>query len=290
MAVKGIILGAVLGMGALLIFMSAWEDERSPKRRARSRAAQRLSDDLTRIGLLRVEPIHLAAVSVLLAGLVFLIALGATTAMVPSIAAGALALTAPIAIVRMLAQKRRDSLKDVWPDLIEHVNSAVRAGMSLPEALAQLAEHGPEPLRDSFSDFARDYQATGDFGHCLDRLKMRLADPVGDRIVEALRITRDVGGTDLGALLRTLAQFLRDDARVRSELEARQSWTVNGARLALVAPWAVLAMMVMRPEAAEAYDTPAGAALIAGGAVVSIAAYRLMVRIGRLPHNQRTLA
>src|SRR5699024_11279417 len=80
-------------------------------------------------------------------------------------------------------------------------------------------------------EFARDYQASGDFSACLDRLKVRLADPVGDRIVEALRLTRDVGGTDLGALLRTLAGFLREDARTRSELEARQSWTVNAARL-----------------------------------------------------------
>ena len=32
----------------------------------------------------------------------------------------------------------------------------------------------------------------------LDSLKDRLADPVGDRIVESLRLTRQVGGSDLG--------------------------------------------------------------------------------------------
>ena len=61
---------------------------------------------------------------------------------------------------------------------------------------------------------------------------------MGDRLVESLRIAREVGGTDLGHLLRTLSGFLREDARTRAELETRQSWTVNAARLAVAAPWA----------------------------------------------------
>ena len=88
----------------------------------------------------------------------------------------------------------------------------------------------------------------------LDRLKERLSDPVGDRLVESLRIAREVGGTDLGHLLRTLSGFLREDARTRAELETRQSWTVNAARLAVAAPWAVLAMLSTNPESVAAYS------------------------------------
>ena len=84
---------------------------------------------------------------------------------------------------------------------------------------------------------------TGRFGECLDRLKDRLADPVGDRVVEGLRIAREVGGGELGRLLRNLSGYLRDEARTRSELESRQAWTVNGARLAVAAPWLVLLFM-----------------------------------------------
>ena len=92
----------------------------------------------------------------------------------------------------------------------------------------------------------------------LDRLKDRLSDPVGDRLVESLRIAREVGGTDLGHLLRTLSGFLREDARTRAELETRQSWTVNAARLAVAAPWAVLAMLSTNPESVAAYSTATG--------------------------------
>ena len=125
----------------------------------------------------------------------------------------------------------------------------------------------------AFTAFAEDYRATGRFGECLDALKARLADPVADRIVEALRLTRDVGGTDLGRLLRTLSTFLREDVRTRGELEARQSWTVYAARLAVAAPWIVLALLSTRPEAAAAYDTPAGFAVLVVGGACTVVAY-----------------
>jgi tight adherence protein B len=104
----------------------------------------------------------------------------------------------------------------VWPEAVDNLASAVRAGMSLPDALAALAVRGPEPLRPAFDGFALDYQVTVAFGECLDRFKDELADPVGDRVVEGLRIAREVGGGELGRLLRNLSGYLRDDARTRS--------------------------------------------------------------------------
>ena len=65
------------------------------------------------------------------------------------------------------------------------------------------------------------YRVSGRFGSCLDVLKDDLADPVGDRVCETMRVAREVGGTDLGTVLRTLADLLRADARTRAELETR---------------------------------------------------------------------
>ena len=137
--------------------------------------------------------------------------------------------------------------------------------------------------------FARDYRASGRFTEALDLLKARLADPVADRIIEALRITREVGGTDLGRLLRTLSQFLRDDLRARGELEARQSWTVNGARLAAAAPWVVLAMLSTQSTTIQAYNSATGVLVLLIGAAASLIAYQAMVRLGRLPEDVRVL-
>ncbi len=157
-------------------------------------------------------------------------------------------------------------------------------------ACTALGVRGPEPLRAAFDQFALDYQVTGRFGECLDRLKERLADPVGDRVVEGLRIAREVGGGELGRLLRNLSSYLRDDARTRSELEARQAWTVNGARLAVASPWLVLLFMSFQSEVIHRYASPAGVGVLAFGAVACVVAYRLMMRIGRLPLERRILS
>jgi tight adherence protein B len=196
---------------------------------------------------------------------------------------------APVLMVSMRARRRRALLRDLWPDVVDNIGSAVRAGLALPEALSQLTIRGPEELRPAFAAFAEDYRATGRFQECLDRLKERLSDPVADRLIESLRIAREVGGSDLGRLLRTLSVFLREDARTRAELETRQGWTINAARLAVAAPWIVLAMLSSRPDALQAYSRPAGVLVLAIGAVLSVVAYRVMVRVGRLPEEGRVL-
>jgi len=196
----------------------------------------------------------------------------------------------PVAVLKGRVRRRQRDLAEVWPEAVDNLASAVRAGMSLPEALAQLAVRGPEPLRPAFAAFALDYQVTGRFAECLDRLKDRLADPVGDRVVEGLRIAREVGGGELGRLLRSLSGYLREDARTRSELESRQAWAVNGARLAVAAPWLVLLMLSFQREVISRYASPGGVVVLGAGGALCLVAYRLMVRIGRLPQERRILS
>ncbi|MBE9402984.1 type II secretion system F family protein [Brachybacterium sp. p3-SID1565] len=286
----GAFLGLMAGLGLLAIWWSMWEQEESQSRPGPvAGLLDRMRDDLVRVGLGTVTP---AAVPALSAGLGLVVAAAVwapSGAVVPALALGLVASLLPMMVLRAAARRRTTALREVWPEAVDHIASAIRAGMSLPEALVQLSRKGPEQLQPAFVEFSRDYQASGDFSNSLDRLKVRLADPVGDRIVEALRITRDVGGTDLGILLRTLSSFLREDARTRSELEARQSWTINAARLALAAPWIVLALMSTRPQAAQAYDSTAGLVMILIGGAVSLVAYRVMLMIARLPQDERVL-
>ena len=84
-------------------------------------------------------------------------------------------------------------------------------------------------------------------------------------MVEGLRIAREVGGGELGRLLRNLSGYLRDEARTRSEMESRQAWSVNGARLAVAAPWVVLLFMSFQSEVIERYASPGGVAVLVGG-------------------------
>jgi tight adherence protein B len=181
-------------------------------------------------------------------------------------------------------------LRSAWPDLVDHLVAGVRSGQSLADAVASLSEVGPAQTRPAFRDFGRTVHATGTIGGALDDLKGRLADPVADRIVETLRMSRDVGGTELPAILRALAASLRQDAALRSEVEARQSWVLNAARLGVAAPWIVLLLLASRAEAAVAYNSPAGLVLLVAGFCITVVAYRVMIALGRLPEERRWFA
>ena len=282
--------GLLFGIGVLLLYWSMWPmPSRIATSARRAGPRQRMRDELIQAGFDTVSVGQLMALSAALF-LIVVLAAASTTRVLPVAICFALGAAAtPKALVAMRARKRRVQLRDLWPDAVDNVASAVRAGLALPEALSQLAVRGPEELRPAFAAFAEDYRASGRFHECLDRLKARLSDPIADRLIESLRIAREVGGSDLGTVLRTLSRFLREDARTRAELETRQGWTVNAARLAAAAPWVVLAMLSFQPKALTAYSTPQGVAILAVGAGVTVLAYRLMVRIGRLPDDERVL-
>jgi len=273
------------GIGLVLVWMACT----SEPPRWRSERSRRLSDLLVQAGVGRTSPAVFVVGSLVLGLVVLLVFLGVSRAWPIAVAFGVIALAAPYALVSARARARRTRLREIWPETVDTLVSGVRAGMSLPEALGNLGARGPEAVRSEFTAFSVDYASTARFDTCLDRLKARFADPVADRIVEALRLAHEVGGTDLTVLLRNLARMLREDMRTRGELEARQSWTVNGARVAVAAPWLVLALLSTRPEAARAYATAAGATVLGAGALASVVAYRLMLRLGRLPEEERTL-
>lgn len=284
-------MGALVGLGVgvgLMLVWSAFFLPRTPT--GSSRTSGRATELLARAGLGQVSVTTFVALCVVCGAFTTLVLQVVSGTPPVAVAFGLMGAWAPVAVVSGRARRRQQELAEVWPEAVDNLVSAVRAGMSLPDALGALGVRGPEPLRAAFDQFALDYQVTGRFGECLDRLKERLADPVGDRVVEGLRIAREVGGGELGRLLRNLSSYLRDDARTRSELEARQAWTVNGARLAVASPWLVLLFMSFQSEVIHRYASPAGVGVLAFGAVACVVAYRLMMRIGRLPLERRILS
>jgi len=48
-------------------------------------------------------------------------------------------------------------------------------------------------------------------------------------------------------------------------------------------------MLSTRPDSLQAYSTPAGVLVLAVGEALSFVAYRIMVRVGRLPEEGRVL-
>ena len=283
----GILWGLVLGAGLLLAASPFLWPARAATGARRGGVSTRLEARLHQAGLGRVTVGGFTVASMLLAVVVSATTFAFVPVTVIAFAAAVVALALPSLIVTRRARARRMAARIVWPDVVDHLVSAVRSGLALPDSVMTLAHAGPLPTREAFARFESEYRSTGNFALCLGELKDSLADPVADRILETLRMSREVGGSELTLVLRNLAAYLRQEAAIRSEVEARQSWVVNAARLGVAAPWIVLLLLATRPEAAIAYNSPAGAVLIVVGLAVTVVAYRLMIALGRMPEERR---
>jgi len=279
-----LLVGALLAMGVVLTASPwLWPAGARRVRTPRAGAATRLLREAGLRADARVLLVAVAAGGLVAGAVAWLVTGAAAFATVLTIAGAAV----PVAFLRARRQRLLRLRRGLWPDVCDLLIASIRVGMPLPDAVAALEEAAPGPLRPAFAAFARDLHATGRFDAASVELKEALADPVGDRIIETLRTAREVGGTELSGVLRALSGSVRAEAALRAEVEARQSWIRGAAVLGAVAPWVILVLLLLRPEGAEAYTSPEGVVLILGGAAVSFIAFRIMLRIGRLPEPRR---
>ena len=283
-------LGLMLAAGLLLVVSPKLWPRRSRGAQLDIRWIAGMRGRLVQAGLGAVSPTVVLAVSALLGIAVGAIVFAILAVLALAIAAALAAFLAPVLVIGWRARSRRRATRVVWPDVVDQLVSAVRSGLALADSVVTLAHTGPAATRPAFAGFEANYRATGNFSLCLDDLKASLADPVADRIMETLRMSREVGGSELTTVLRNLSAYLRQEGAIRLEVEARQSWVMNAAKLGVAAPWVVLLLLATRPEAAAAYNSPGGATMIVIGLAATIFAYRLMIGLGRLPDERRWFA
>ena len=287
--ILGIFLGASAGLGLFLIVSSKlWpKKERVERVSTPSKFSRGLTETAMQLGM---KPSVLLALIVVLAGIGGTLAWAITGVAVLSLV---LAFTAGALPLMFAAGRRavaRKALRNQWPDVVDALISAIRSGANIPDAVISLAGFSARAISTPAALFAQDYKASGNFELAALDLKTRWANPNGDRIIETLRLGRELGGTEITTVLASLGSHLRAESALRQEVEARQGWIRLAARIGVMAPWIVLVLLSTRSEAAQAYNSAAGIILILIGLGVSVLAYRIMSAVGYLPDEKRWLA
>ena len=275
-----LLLGCTLGAGFFLV-MSVWAWPRKAPGRDRSERQflRQHSRVITLAGVSAIVGVMAGAITFAMSGIVGLsIVLAFGAAGVPQF------------LLARQVNRERLVMRTMWPDVVDSLVSALRAGASLPAAVSSLSTLSPRFVAEAAVVFERQFQRSGNFDACLNVMKDTWADPAADRIIEALRLARHVGGSHVTTVLRALGGYLRKESAIRQEVEARQGWIRIAARIGVAAPWVVLALLSTRPEAAEAYNSPAGMAVIFFGLGLCFVAYRIMRAVGILPQPKRWFA
>jgi tight adherence protein B len=251
---------------------------------------RRLRERLDAAGFARVAPGSFIAGSMAFSlGLVVtLLLITPVTAL--AVCAGIVGALAPLGFLSVRRSRLARARALLWPDVVDTLISSIRSGCSIVEAVVYLGSVMPSTISSATLRFGDRVSTSAHVGLCLDELKADWSDAAGDRIVEALKVTRDLGGTRLTAVLRELSSSLRKNLAVTREIEARQSWIRVAAGIGAAAPWVVVLLLSTRPEAAQAYQSPAGAVIIFGGLCLTAVAYRVMTRIGKVSIERRWFA
>lgn len=190
----------------------------------------------------------------------------------------------------MRAKLRTDAIAKLWPEVIDSLLSGATSNLSLIDSISELAETGPEKLRSLFRGFVGRVDSGWPFSQALDWLKLQIGQVHADRLIELIRITQTSGGAGYLDSLRRQAQITREEIALWGELESKQGWVQGTAKLAVLAPWFIVAILGNRPENSNVYNSAEGITILLAGLGVSLFAYRLISILGRLDRPVRVLA
>lgn len=225
--------------------------------------------------------------STLFAALAFLISVALTASIFIGIAFATLFGAATLQYIKQGEQKRSEQLTAVWPEVIDHLISGLYAGLSISEALSDLAIRGPEITRLDFEEFSSELRSGVEFSTAINNLRKKFAHHGSDQIFEALILSRTLGGGELLNTFRTLGSFQREDLALNKEIAIKHGWIKSSAHISSAAPWILLLIIGSQSGTARAFATSAGITILFSGVVMTFLAYMWMSQISKLPQTPR---
>ncbi|HEX7167536.1 MAG TPA: type II secretion system F family protein [Acidimicrobiales bacterium] len=177
---------------------------------------------------------------------------------------------APIAVVNQLAEARRRAFTRQLPDALQLLSSSLRAGYSLVQGFAAVADEIEDPMGRELRRAVIETRLGRDLEVSLDDTAKRMNSRDFDWVVIAIRIQREVGG-NLAELLTSVAETMISRERLRREVsaltaEGRLSAIIVGALPLVVAA----ALYVLNPGyLAPLFASTIGKAMILGSVVLT---------------------
>jgi tight adherence protein B len=287
---------AALALGLFCALVAAALSGTMPVRRARSDRPGRLAARRERANVwLQQAGVGLGAGAFwggsAFAGAFAFLALGAVTgsafvAIAPAVAVGLL----PRAYFGRRRRARMKEVQAAWPDGLRDVVASIAAGLSLTQAVTNLAATGPAPLRVAFAQFPQLARVLGT-GPALELLKEDLADATSDRVLEVLILAQERGGSIVREILDDLVRATTRDLKLLDELETEGLEMRINSRAVMVLPWLVLIALTARAGAfRDFYQSAGGFATLLIAGVLTILGVVVLGRLGRESVEARPFA
>ncbi len=192
----------------------------------------------------------------------------------------ALAFAAPLVGADVLQRRRRAALEAQWPATLEMLASSLRAGLSLPQAVAWIAAEGAHPTRAEFARMDRELALGRDVEEAFRGLAARAGSRGARNLAAVLEPLRAMGANLIPAL-----EAMAENQRKRGALDEKLRTLTAQGRMQLVVmgsvlPGLTLILFAIAPDfIGPLFRTPAGWAVLLVAGVLQLLALLLARRI-----------
>lgn len=248
------------------------------------RVVSPLQRDITQAGLSISVSVLLLSAGCLALGL-YLVVKWLTFNTLMGIAAGFVGSLVPFIYVRQKKNGRLRKFEEQFPEAIDLIGRALRAGHAFTTGLAMAAEEIPKPVGEEFQ-LLYDRQ---NFGMPMPEALKAFAEriPLIDArfFVTAVLTQRETGG-NLGEVLDNLASVIRDRFRVKRQVRVLTAHgRITGWILASMPPALAAVMIVISPEHMRMLiNDPLGIQMIIGALVLQITGTLIIRKLVDIPY------
>ncbi|MBW3557913.1 MAG: type II secretion system F family protein [Actinobacteria bacterium] len=196
------------------------------------------------------------------------------------LAAAVVGALAPIAILNLLAERRRGAFTKQLPDTLQLLASSLRAGYSLLQGLDAVAEEVADPMGRELRRVVLETRLGRELELSLEDLAGRMGSPDFEWVVMAIRIQREVGG-NLAELLSSVSETMVSRERLRREVsaltaEGRLSAIIVGALPLVIG----VAITVLNPGYINIlFTTTLGRLMILAAVLLTVAGFWWMKKV-----------
>jgi tight adherence protein B len=259
---------AIGGMGTVDAALERWTGIAEPLRATVERSG------------LRLTPGGLVLMSAVSALVVFVVVRVATSSTLVAAGLAALAGAVPIVYVRRKARQRIALFEEQFPEAIDLIARALRAGHALPTALQMTSEEVPDPVGAEFRLLFEQQNYGLSMTEALRAFAERVPLLDARFFVTALQTQREMGG-NLSEVLDRLAAVIRERFKVKRQVRAVSAHgRITGVVLGALPPVVATILFILSPDHMRLLiDDPLGLYMVIGGVVLQVVGVLIIRRI-----------
>ncbi len=145
----------------------------------------------------------------------------------------------PWYILRRMAEHRKMKIEEQLAGSMTTLSGAIRAGLSLPQALEILAKQSPKPIKVEFQHMVGQYSMGQTLQETLTEAKERLRSENFSMFAAAMLASRESGGR-LNETVERIAESVREFQRLERKIQSETAHARKSAIYMAMAPPVIL--------------------------------------------------